>query len=507
MLDSLPRRSRALALAALAAIAMLLGVALGAAPAMATPGGQVCAPLSSGKIDTTGDPQSVTITAPAGQLITGYCVKAGSANQGDGPVYVTLTQPVASITFAAPSGKSVSHYSYSLTTTPMTTTTTVAVAPTLTDVCGPDFQLSVPPDGPGYGFSIDASGAPGGAGTIVVTATLESGFVWSDGSTTPMTWSFPVTATPCTQTAPEPSAPTLADACGVAYDLSVPADTAAFSYSVDASGVVDGTGTVLVTATPSAGYLWGDGSSTPRSWSFPVADAACTIPSIPAPTFHEVCGPDGPTPYALPAAGEHHRYDVVDPGVYDASGARTIVVTAVLDEGWAPAAGVATTWTETLSDEPCDQPALAQASAAVVLTAATCTTDGSVSPGAIEHATWRPATAGASGEVVLVADADTGAAFDSALPGVSADGSTRTFAVVPAARDASLCAGQPTSGAEPPTSAPTPRADAPTPRVPAIAQAAPVLPRTGMEVIGLAWLGAAVALAGLWLALRRRPTR
>ena len=74
---------------------------------------QVCGGLDSGKIDTKGDPASVTVTAPKGQLISGYCVKAGSEKQGDGPRYVTLNPPVSTVTITHPSGKDVSHYSLS----------------------------------------------------------------------------------------------------------------------------------------------------------------------------------------------------------------------------------------------------------------------------------------------------------------------------------------------------------------------------------------------------------
>lgn len=87
-----------------------------AAPAAVAAPGDVCGPLGSGKIDTTGDPFTVTLTAPAGQVITGYCVKAGSAKQGDGPVYVELdpSQWASSIIISHPSGKAVSHYSFSV---------------------------------------------------------------------------------------------------------------------------------------------------------------------------------------------------------------------------------------------------------------------------------------------------------------------------------------------------------------------------------------------------------
>lgn len=73
--------------------------------------GQVCSGLDSGKINV--NQQSVTITADPGFLIDRYCVKAGSANQGDGPVYVTVNPPRKSVTITYPGGKDISHYSYS----------------------------------------------------------------------------------------------------------------------------------------------------------------------------------------------------------------------------------------------------------------------------------------------------------------------------------------------------------------------------------------------------------
>lgn len=95
-------RTRLAALTTLAAAAgTILTLALaGAMPANAHDddgGDKVCDALDSGKIDTHGDPQTVTVTAPAGQKIVSYCVKAGSINQGDGPVYVTLAEPVTTL--------------------------------------------------------------------------------------------------------------------------------------------------------------------------------------------------------------------------------------------------------------------------------------------------------------------------------------------------------------------------------------------------------------------------
>jgi hypothetical protein len=125
------RRTRVLLVAC--AIAGTMTAALGSVTAAAA--SDVCPSNDSGKIDTTGDPQSVVHTAPSGLQITGYCVQAGSHDQGDGPERVTLTTPVATLTIAHSSGEAVSHYSFSYAT-PVTKT---ATAPS-TDcgiICGP----------------------------------------------------------------------------------------------------------------------------------------------------------------------------------------------------------------------------------------------------------------------------------------------------------------------------------------------------------------------------------
>ncbi|WP_454859884.1 LPXTG cell wall anchor domain-containing protein [Promicromonospora soli] len=78
-------------------------------------GVQVCEGYDSGKIDTVGDPESVTFDAPMGELISGYCVKAGSTKQGEddgGAYFVTLDEPAPSVTITYPwgGGRAVSHY-------------------------------------------------------------------------------------------------------------------------------------------------------------------------------------------------------------------------------------------------------------------------------------------------------------------------------------------------------------------------------------------------------------
>jgi len=139
------------------ALAMILLIAL-AEEAKATNNSQVCTGLDSGKIDTVGDPATVTITATPGYEITGYCVKAGSTQQGNGPVYVTVDPPRTSITISHPSGKDVSHYSWSEskivvppttqppeTTVPPTTEPPVTTQPPVTTIPETTVATTVPP--------------------------------------------------------------------------------------------------------------------------------------------------------------------------------------------------------------------------------------------------------------------------------------------------------------------------------------------------------------------------
>lgn len=77
-------------------------------------GQEVCGPLDSGKINTSGDPLSVTVTAPEGKVITGYCVKAGSDQSVPGGAVRYFNGPFSNtLTIVHPSGKAVSHYSLS----------------------------------------------------------------------------------------------------------------------------------------------------------------------------------------------------------------------------------------------------------------------------------------------------------------------------------------------------------------------------------------------------------
>jgi hypothetical protein len=118
-----------------AALLLAGGIALfSAAPAFAvetptpTPSAPaqegVCDGLDSGKIDVSGSETSLEISAPEGNVITEYCVKAGSIQQGDGPEYVQVEPPTQTVVIMHSTGKDISHYSFSYEPAPTTPPTT-----------------------------------------------------------------------------------------------------------------------------------------------------------------------------------------------------------------------------------------------------------------------------------------------------------------------------------------------------------------------------------------------
>lgn len=379
---------------------------------------------------------------------------------------------------------------------PPPTETGVTTEPTFQDACGPEHRLSVPEDTDAYRFTV-ADGTRDGAGSIVVTATLNPGYVWTGGSTKPKTWTFAATNEACAVEVDVPAAPTLQDVCGPDYGQPTLPANEAYTWSVDDGALDGGAGTVTITATLNPGSVWTGGGTEPQRWTYEVTSAPCVIAEIPAPTALEVCGPDGDAPYELPADGERYRYVVTDPGTYT-DGQRVITVDVVFDEGWAAPEGAQTSWTFTVSDQPCDTPAMGLATADVIVTPATCSAPGTAAPGVTERASWTVSdvpTAG--GTATLVAVAEQGAAFEAGLPGVSPDLTTRTFTLDVPAAGGDLC-----TVAPPPVQPPT---DATPPTTPQ--SGPPTLPRTGFDLSALLAVGTLLALAGAALVARRARTQ
>jgi hypothetical protein len=82
---------------------------------------QVCPDLDTGHL-SAGNQTSVTITAPEGKVIVQVCVKAGSAQQGDGPEFTNFNPGVTQTTISHTSGKEISHYSVKFADAPPPTT-------------------------------------------------------------------------------------------------------------------------------------------------------------------------------------------------------------------------------------------------------------------------------------------------------------------------------------------------------------------------------------------------
>ncbi len=234
------RERRRIAGALLGAIGLAvasIGLALAAltAPAAATPSHDgVC----EGDHEYPVDGQDViTVPAPDGQLISGYCVKAGSKEHGDGPEYYAVDPPAAEVTISHSSNKDISHYTltYVDVDEPTSPTTTAPTTPTTTAPTDSTETPSLPPaTGPGEEESE------------------------TDGTQTPTT-DEPTLAGPAFPDAPEGPAgdgaapgdgvPTRIPAGGAGED----ADTEAASYdgnAVDQAVVVGlvGTGALLAAA-------------------------------------------------------------------------------------------------------------------------------------------------------------------------------------------------------------------------------------------------------------------
>lgn len=164
---------------------VVASLGLGIGPAMAQQ--EVCPGLDSGKINTSGDPLSVTVTAPAGFLISGYCVKAGSDASDAGVEFVTVDPPQASVTISHSSGKAVSHYSYSLVQIVTPTSPPPTSPPPTTPPTSPETPPSEGPTESSPGtevLGVGAGGGPGGGGPVAGVSQVPSGGVGAgEGST------------------------------------------------------------------------------------------------------------------------------------------------------------------------------------------------------------------------------------------------------------------------------------------------------------------------------------
>ncbi len=402
--------------AALTTALLAFSLVVAAAPtALATPSTNegVCTGLNSGKIDTSGSPLSVTVTAPAGMRITGYCVKAGSIKQGNGPEYVTLSSPEAEITFGHSSGKAVSHYSYSWEPIPTPTPLATASLSFIDETCSAAQQLDLAnflTSNATFGSDTDPSAL---GYSVVATADGDAEFADGDGDVgnlTQKTFTGTLADTDtekCQKAIPgDPLVTPQACVAGVLVSGSIWVDLQpGLTYTItniDTKSVISPV-TTATTALPPGNYtasvvanrgyvLSGD-----ASWPYTVeitAPVNCELVTPPTPPRVDItCKASGS--YTLPTAeGVIWRVngDVVEPGTYKVFFGKTVTITAVPR---APAYGfvaeVTTRWVYTFTAPiACGQlithPLVTPAD--VTVKSPTCTTSGSYTIPATEGVLW-----------------------------------------------------------------------------------------------------------------------
>ena len=251
--------------------------------------------VRASKVEIRGETKTVTYTAPAGYLVSGWCVKAGTTIEVH-----EVDPPTATVTITHSSGKGVSHYSVVLVKAPEPKMPT---APTSSDVCEPatgptNDRITIPTDA---NFTYTLDGAAVAAGQVVATGTThtvmavaKAGVVVKDGAMTK--WTFTFTKVLCV-TPPPPPPPPVAPAAATSSDVCEPATgptndritiptDANFTYTVDgvavAAGQVVATGTThVVMAVPKTGVVVKEGATT--KWTFTFTKVACVTPPPPPP--------------------------------------------------------------------------------------------------------------------------------------------------------------------------------------------------------------------------------
>lgn len=133
----------------------------------------------------------VTVTATEGKLISGYCVKSGSINQDLGPEYVTLAEPLATVTIKytkTTDVKDISHYvvTYVGVVVPEEATPVTPMMPTLATPpsCEAEGVVEVLADTDAYTYDYVTA-----EGVTTVTVTAKAGHVLV-GDVGP--WTFPI---------------------------------------------------------------------------------------------------------------------------------------------------------------------------------------------------------------------------------------------------------------------------------------------------------------------------
>jgi hypothetical protein len=194
-----------------------------------------CDALDSGKTDTNGDPETVTVDAGANELIDRYCVKSGTK-----AYYYNVVPPQPSITFGHPDKDSVSHWSVGVI--PIPEKLPIPALPSKFDVCG---TANDKVELPGDTILIDWETTSIDVDTLkaTVTATALGGKLFTDDSPK-LSWILTFTDEACD----ESDEPTLegslatgtcvADAPWIYYDVTLTGETESTAVSLV---ITDGT--------------------------------------------------------------------------------------------------------------------------------------------------------------------------------------------------------------------------------------------------------------------------
>jgi LPXTG-motif cell wall-anchored protein len=293
----------------------------------------VCPNYSTGHLSANNQ-TSFTYTAPAGKLIVKVCVKAGSANQGDGPETYYDGPGVASVTISHSSGKQISHFSVQLVDKP---TEPTKVEPTYSytpPTCATEGTLDV---SGGTGYSWQANGD----GTYTAVAAPNYELVNDPSPLGPFELDkLPSPSEQCPMNV-EPVVPTFTEGdCDFGPAVAAPETEA---YTVAISGTVGFDQTITVTFTAKSGYvLTGTTVYEHTFGSQPKYSEGNDPPSHDPPTHTPVCGPVNDT-VTVPA--DTNEVDYQDSGW--TNGSRT--VTAV----WIDDNSTLEMWSFTDQNTPC----------------------------------------------------------------------------------------------------------------------------------------------------------
>lgn len=227
--------------------------------------------------DETNDKVTYTVTATHQVTGTTTTVTLVDVNDGQSAAYEMTGLAAGAYALTVVGGDATS------TSTTFTITEcdrpVIAAAPTrTTETCGTANDFYTIPTTTGITYYVDGqpviAGTYSGAGTVVVTAVANAGYV-IDGTAT---WTFEFSDAPCSITVPVISRPASVDVCGKKNDtISIPTIEGVKFYvgNKEVSGVVKASGDVTVRAEVLPGYQFAPESIT--SWEYRFTKKPCKI--------------------------------------------------------------------------------------------------------------------------------------------------------------------------------------------------------------------------------------